>query len=1462
MRIGLRVILSTCRALFPVGLLVALSAGAAAAASYSLDVVVYDVTAGRAGVGGSVASNVGIACSPTCYQLLDEGTPVTLTAAAASGYAFSGWGGACASFGVTPVCQFTHSSVTPNAQANFAQTYTLTVSVTPQGSGGGSVTSAPAGIACGSDCTETYSANTQVTLTATPESGQVFNGWSGACAGTGACVVTMEAAKTVTATFAKKTFTLSVSRTTGGSVTSFPAGVTCGTTCAATYDAGTNVLLLATADAGATFAGWSGACWGSSTLCQVTLDAAKTVSARFVFPVTVSVTGTGTGTVTSSSSSYYDWIYCPTDCSGTFDGGSSVTLTPTVGTHSTFVGWGGDCTGTGPCTLTMDTVKSVTATFTLITYDLTLSKAGTGTGTVTSSPTGIACGNDCTETYVQGTSVTLTAAPGPGSYFVGWSGPYTSPSTPYYVTMTEAKNVTATFALRDFSLQVSILGSGSGTVSSSPGGNSCGTYCDERYLYGTTVTLTASPAPGSAFVGWSGYSGACAGINPSCTLTVFDQGSVMATFDAVAKWVSIGPVGGHIQALAVDPITPTTLYVGIYSGGVFKSIDGGDTWSGVNLGLMDSSAQVLAIDPTGPSTLYAGTYRGVFKSTNGGGSWSVANYWLSSQDIQALVLDPTTPTTLYAGSCGGVFKTIDGGVNWSAANNGLRPYICVSGIAVHPRTPTTLFSATGDGLYKSTDGGANWSKTSSALPNVSFRNLFFDPTTPTILYAGTSAGILKSSDGGTTWSATNSGLPDFSFTILAVHPTVPTTLYAGAYGGGVYKSIDGGGNWIAVNSGLTNTEIYSFAQDPTTPTTLYVGTYDGVFKSIDGGASWRGANTWLANMTVGAFAQDPTTPTTLYAGTWGGGVSKSVDSGASWSTLNLGVRNVSGNTLVLDPTHPQTMYAGTSGGLFKSTDGGTAWSAINVLGLSSPHIVALALDPAQPQTVYAGTSPPGVFKSTDGGGTWSAINSGLGDLYIKAITLDPTHPQTIYLGTSGGLFKSTDGGTNWSKTSNGLPNGNIYAIVIHPGTPTTLYAGANPGVFKSTDGGMTWSATNNGSPNATIYAFAFHPITPTTIYAGGSYVVFKSTDGGANWTKTSNGLPVACCLYTLAFHSIMPSTLYVGMGHGVFVLKESLSPSVTLRMNASAVLTGETIRLLAAISPGTAPMSVDLYLAVQLPDGSLLFLRDGAAATSAAMPYKTGWNGEAFDREVFSHQFGGDMAAGTYRFLAGVTQTGTMNFLGEIIEAPFGFYPPVSGASLTVRPNQMAYRPGQHLSVELQATPGPAPLDLYVALQLPDRSLLFLREDGSLTPRDRTDLFRLDRSDDNPAGPELSVPRHRARRNLQVAGGFCRAGDAELGRADHPGAVQLHAVGTEWKSGQLAGKGEEPGGYGWLGLTRSRSLTRDAHENSETGHSTAISEHPSVAAAGGSGGGGRGGSFGAADHGAGAEPAAVRAGAR
>ncbi len=511
--------------------------------------VVYDLLITKDGTGdGTVTTDPqGLNCGVQCAEVYAENDLVTLIATPANGSVFSGWSG-------DPDCTdglVTADSIkTCNATFDIASSTQHTLTVTKAGTGTGTVTSNPAGISCGADCTEDYNENTAVTLTPSPDSGSTFIGWTGdADCSDGS--VTMNAAKTCTATFdtsSSTQYTLTVTKagTGTGTVTSSPSGISCGGDCTENYNENTVVTLTPTPNEGSTFIGWSGDpdCSDGS----VTMDAAKTCTATFdtssstQHTLTVSKAGTGTGTVTSSPAG----ISCGADCTENYNENTVVTLTPSSNAGSTFTGWSGD-PDCSDGSVTMDAAKTCTATFDQSTaqqYLLTINRTGLGIGMVTSNPPGINCGNDCIEFYDENTQVVITATPFSGSSFTGWSGD--ADCSDGVVTMSSARTCTAVFAsgggTQQYTLSVTKSGTGTGTVTSNPAGINCGSDCSENYTDGTSVTLTATADTGSTFTGWSGDTDCSDGV-----VTVNSAKTCTATFDS----------GGGSQ-FTMQPLTPGT----------------------------------------------------------------------------------------------------------------------------------------------------------------------------------------------------------------------------------------------------------------------------------------------------------------------------------------------------------------------------------------------------------------------------------------------------------------------------------------------------------------------------------------------------------------------------------------------------------------------------------------------------------------------------------------------------------------------------------------------------------------------------------------------------------------------------------------------------------------------------------------------------------------------------------------
>jgi YD repeat-containing protein len=545
-----------------------------------------------------------------------------------------------------------------------------------------------------------------------------------------------------------------------------------------------------------------------------------------------------------------------------------------------------------------------------------------------------------------------------------------------------------------------------------------------------------------------------------------------------------------VEALALDPSDPEVLYVATLSG-VYVSPDGAQTWAYPlsNTGCSYS----LAVIPTSPTTLYTGTCGfGVYKSTNAGLAWAATGSGIATQVVSSLVVDPTNSSTLYAGTNNGVYKSTDSGQSWTWTSAGL---VYVYALAVDSANSATIWAGTySSGLFESTNGGQSWSPVTSGLPSYSdVKTIVFDPFTHSTMYVGTGAGFYKSTNGGQSWSASYSGLPTVvgSDTVysVAADPVNACLLYAATSADTIYKTANCGASWSAANSGVNGLEVYAVKVDPTNSSTLYVGTNgSGLFKSIDGGLDWSNLP-YPGGAYVQSLLIDPTTPGTIYAPYY-----KTTNAGQSWTLMGGG-----GWCFTIDPTNSSVLYSCGYESVYKTTNAGQSWTSYSSGLPPTVNIWTLAVDPANSSAVYAATLGFGVYKSSDGGQHWAAANAGLTDPYLEAISFDRNNPHNLYAGSSLGLFKSSDGGQSWSQVY-GPSVSFITALAFDPSNPNVFYVGGFSGISKTTDGGQTWATQNSGLQFLYVETLEIDPSNPSTVYAGlmgGG--VYKSTNGATTW---------------------------------------------------------------------------------------------------------------------------------------------------------------------------------------------------------------------------------------------------------------------------------------------------------------------------------------------------------------------------
>jgi len=551
--------------------------------------------------------------------------------------------------------------------------------------------------------------------------------------------------------------------------------------------------------------------------------------------------------------------------------------------------------------------------------------------------------------------------------------------------------------------------------------------------------------------------------------------SIFASADGGASWSQQAQRVGNergFEQLRVAPGDGRVLYGVAVVEGAFRSDDGGHNWVTASEGLPRDgdvlNAQSLAVDPTGANVVYLGTGwgpfhgNGVYKSTDGGATWTPANQGMIDYSITALAVDPANPQIVYAGGFHGeLFKSTDGGQTWNDLTDELPIQVgnhqTVQGIAIAPATPGTIYLLYDwVGVLVSNDGGASWRLLGKPgepdhLPFTALAVIF--DRQPVLL-----VGIRET--GGWRYSA-DQPMPTPAATVppadsATVAPTLPP------------------GSWQPVPD--LPRQVNTLVADPNDPQVLYAGTGatgagSGVYKSEDGGLSWHLVSAGLPSEDVVALAFSRDDPPVLYAvvGTGEGDVFASTDGAESWT--RLGDAGLTGfeTRLVVAPSDGNVLFTVKDvRGVARSHDGGYTWLPIGE-GLpkdesGDANVQSLAIDPTDASVIYLGTGwgpfhGNGVYKSMDGGATWAATNQGMIDYSITALAVDPTKPQIIYAGTfDGELFKSTDSGATWSDLSTNLPDQtSIIEIVLDPAAPQTVYLLCDRvGVLVSYDGGARW----------------------------------------------------------------------------------------------------------------------------------------------------------------------------------------------------------------------------------------------------------------------------------------------------------------------------------------------------------------------------------------------------------------------
>ena len=712
---------------------------------------------------------------------------------------------------------------------------------------------------------------------------------------------------------------------------------------------------------------------------------------------------------------------------------------------------------------------------------------------------------------------------------------------------------------------------------------------------GRTVAVAGHPTEPMVF-----YFGACAG-------------GVWKTADGGTYWENVSD--GYfntaaVGAIAVSESDPNVVYAGTgescirgnasHGDGVYRSTDGGDTWT--HLGLSDTRHIArVRIHPKDPDLVYVAALghaygpneqRGVFRSADGGATWERVLFKSSGAGAVDLSMDPNNPRVLYAsiwqvlrhpwiftsgGPDSGLFRSTDGGDTWTEITDrpglpcGLKGRIGLAASPARTGRVWAIVEAEDRGVYRSDDGGETWEKTTdeAALHQRPwyYSHIFADPTDPETVYV-LNLKAWKSTDGGRTFSEIT--MPHGDNHDLWIDPRDGRRMIEGN-DGGACVSFNGGDTWSTIYNQPTS-QFYHITTDNQFPYRVYATQQDNSAisvpsRSYKGGIVWQDAYT-VGHSESGHIAVHPDDPNIVFSGAigsapGGGDTMLKYDHRSGQSQIvtiwpepmqGLGAKEHRYRfqwtyPLFFSPHDSNVLYAA-GNRVFRSRDGGMSWERVSpdltradeskmepsggpvTLDTSGVEIYgtifSLAESPLVPGELWAGSDDGLVHVSRDDGWTWTnATPDGLPEWsLITAIRPSAHAPGTAYLSAtryrlhdnSPYLFKTTDGGSTWKCISGGMPEDQLSRIVVEdPIRPGLLYVGTETGVCFSSDDGASWQPLRANLPVVPVHDLV---VEDDELVAG--------THGRSVWVL--NGLSLlrqlADCDEDSGFHIFKPTDTY------------------------------------------------------------------------------------------------------------------------------------------------------------------------------------------------------------------------------------------------------------------------------------------------------------------------------------------------
>ena len=604
------------------------------------------------------------------------------------------------------------------------------------------------------------------------------------------------------------------------------------------------------------------------------------------------------------------------------------------------------------------------------------------------------------------------------------------------------------------------------------------------------------------------------------------------------NWEQLGPFGfissygiGRVNVVAFDPNDTDILWLGAPAGGLWKSVDRGASWTFYSNDFRMMGISDIAIDPDNTDIMYVATgdrdagdtyTYGLMKSIDGGQSWTKLNL-TNVNKITRVLIDPESTETLIVSTNIGIFKSIDGGDSWTQTLSGkyIKHMEYKPGDFNYIYATDYSYNNANSKFFRSSNAGNSFKAVKiDSLPSTVGRiAIAVTPAAPdkVFLFAGINhsgwdsndfEGVYISDDNGLTFSEVNVTSPpemgsqswyDWTF---GVSPDNPNELFAG--GVNAYRSVNGGKTWNRMGSWSNPVHVdHHFLGFQPGTNDLFVGSDGGVYYSDNKGVSFHHLNDYLSITQYYKISSAANTPDLIIGG--------SQDNGSHMMDITGWFRVMGGDGMdcLIDYSNSNNVFASYQQGyLRKSTNRGSNFHDMinpSITNESGAWVTPFVMDPIEPDIMYAGFES--VWKSSDKGDNWEKISGSLNDgETIRGITVAPSNNNYIYVYYLNKIFKSTDKGSNWDEINK--PNGNtIREIAVSPRNENKLWIVVNNDVFISEDGGNNWVKIDGTLPKVPMTSVVVQNNDIESVYLGSYIGVFYTDNTMTDWIPFNDGMP-------------------------------------------------------------------------------------------------------------------------------------------------------------------------------------------------------------------------------------------------------------------------------------------------------------------------------------------------------------------